>query len=196
MPLPLGSVGPPRRGCHLLREPQPHTLPGRGDLDPLLLALPVPVWVTHGPAPTCCQAEPRSSEGPQGPTGGSGGLSVCGWRLWTLSSPGWGQDMPPTPQEADWGTPQPVDLGTKRPNFQVMWPLAKPTGANCSHQLQCLSCVTGGPRGRGAAGGPRGMELQLAGPPWGHNNQLQPPTAGRLPGLGEGACSPRCVGLP
>lgn len=29
------------------------------------------------------------------------------------------------PQEADWGTPQPVDLGTDGPNLGVMWPLAR-----------------------------------------------------------------------
>ena len=63
----------------------------------MLLALPVPARVTHGPASACCQPEPRSSEWPQDPTGGSG-LSICGWRLWTLSGPGWGQDMPPRRQ--------------------------------------------------------------------------------------------------
>ena len=63
----------------------------------MLLALPVPARVTHGPASACCQPEPRSSEWPQDPTGG-GGLSVCGWRLWTLSGPGWGQDIPPRRQ--------------------------------------------------------------------------------------------------
>ena len=63
MPLPLGSVGPPRRGCHLLREPQAHTLPGPGDLDPLLLAMPVLGWVTHGPAPACCQPDPGVQRG-------------------------------------------------------------------------------------------------------------------------------------
>lgn len=186
MPLPLGSVGPPRRGCHLLRELQPHTLPGPGDLDPLLLALPVPGWVTHGPAPACCQPEPRSSEGPQGPTAVAGGCGHCPAQAGARTCP---------PQETDWGTPQHVDLGTKRPNFRVMWPLAKPAGANRCHQLQCLSCVTGGPGGVELQGDPEAWSA--AG---GASLGTQCPAAAAHCGEASwpwGRCvSPHCVGLP
>ena len=52
--------------------------------------------------------------------------------VWSRLGPGH------TPQEADWGTPQPgVDLGTEGPNSGVMWPLAKspqgpPAHTGCS----------------------------------------------------------------
>lgn len=84
-------------------------------------------------------------------------------------------------------------------------PGKEPAGANCSHQMQCQSCVRGYPGGEGPqrghprmwspGGGPRDVELQPAEPPWGHSGQVQPPTAARSPGLGGGACSLRGVTL-
>lgn len=201
----------PGGGGHLLREPQPHALPGRGDLNSLLLALPVPARVTHGPASACCQPEPRSSEWPQDPTGGSG-LSVCGWRLWTLSGPGWGQDIPPRRQ-----TGAPHNLGWTWGQKDRILGLCGPwQRAHRGHLLTpdavsvlCDGGVGGGepggeepqrghPRAWSLRGGPWGVELQLAEPPWGHSDQAHCPLQGGFLALGKvrvpALCGPGVLG--
>lgn len=108
-----------------------------------------------------------------------------------------------------WGGP-----GDRRTEFWgYVAPGKEPTGATCSHRMQCRSCVTeawgggepggeepqrGHPRAWSLRGGPWGVELQLAEPPWGHSDQAHCPLQGGFLALGKvrvpALCGPGVLG--